>query len=498
MNYMGVDIGTGGCKASVFDEHGRQRAAAMREYDVIFTDGGGAVLEPDEVIGKCFEVMRECADRAEPNSIRGIGISSQGEAFTAVGEKNEILSKAMVSSDVSSQPIIEDWVENFGSEKLYQITGHTAHPLFTLFKLLWFKKSANDIWKKSRHFFCFEDLLQFRLGLRPAISWSLAGRTMMFDVRKHEWDPDILNEIGLSQEVLAAPMPPGAVAGTISAEAAHRLNLPAGTFVVTGGHDQTCSALGAGVTEEGVAMLGSGTVECICPAFQKPIFSAALMENNLCTYDYSISGLYTTVAYSLTGGNILKWFRDEFGSKEMVDAKLTGQDVYDLLIAGLGDKPSSVMVLPYFTPSGTPYFDTRTKGAIFGLRLSTRRNEILKGLLEGVSFEMRLNLQILERAGHKIDELRWVGGGAKSKTLAQLKANVMNKNITMPDVKEAGCLGTAMLACAADTGEPIRNIAIRWAGEPAVIHPQPEHEAWYAKQFEVYRTLHSTVQGVPL
>ena len=498
MNYMGVDIGTSGCKASVFDEQGMQLAVAMREYDVQFTDGGGAMLDPDEVIGKCFEVMRECADRTTAKSIRGIGISSQGEAFTAIGEKNEVLSKAMVSSDISALPLIEDWVDAFGRDKLYQITGHTAHPLFTLFKLMWFKKNASDLWKRSRHFFCFEDLLHFRLGLHPAISWSLAGRTMLFDVRRHEWNEDILREIGVSTAQLASPMPPGTLVGTIGAEAAHQLNLSKDTFVVTGGHDQTCSALGAGVTEEGVAMLGSGTVECICPAFKKPIFSKALMENNLCTYDYSIGDLYTTVAYSLTGGNILKWFKDEFGSKEIAEAKISGQDAYDLLIAGLNDKPSSVLALPYFTPSGTPYFDTQTKGAIIGLQLSTRRNEILKALLEGVSFEMRLNLEILERAGYTINELRWVGGGAKSKPLAQLKANVMNKKITVPNVKEAGCLGTAMLACAADTGQPIESLASRWIGLQAVIHPQPEFESWYTKRFGAYRNLFKAVKNISI
>ena len=320
----------------------------------------------------------------------------------------------------------------------------------------------------------------------------------MFDVRKHEWNDDILREIGISTDNLATPLPPGSRVGTIGSEAAHQLNLSRDTFVVTGGHDQTCSALGAGVTEEGVAMLGSGTVECICPAFKKPIFSPSLMESNLCTYNYSISDLYTTVAYSLTGGNILKWFRDEFGSKEIADAKLTGQDAYDLLIAGFNDKPSNLLTLPYFTPSGTPYFDTQTKGAIMGLQLSTHRNEILKALLEGVSFEMRLNLDILEQAGYIINELRWVGGAAKSKILAQLKANVMNKKITIPNVKEAGCLGTAMLACAVDTGESIRSLASRWVGQSAVIHPQSVYETWYKGRFETYKSLHKTFKGLSI
>jgi len=367
-----------------------------------------------------------------------------------------------------------------------------------MFKLLWFKENEKELWKKSRYFFCFEDLLQFRLGLKPSLSWSMAGRTMMFDVTKHEWNQDILNEIGILPENLAEPLPPGSLAGIISPDIARQLHLSNDAFVVTGGHDQTCCALGAGVVEEGIAMLSTGTVECICPAFKNPIFSKALMDSNLCTYDYSIEGLYTTVAFSLTGGNILKWFKDQFGNLEIENEKLTGQNAYDLILNSLDSKPGNLLALPYFTPSGTPFFDTKTKGAIIGLQLSTKRADILKALLEGVSFEMRLNLDILENAGYIINELRLVGGGAKSNKWAQLKANVMNKKITSPDVKEAGCLGGAMLACSADTGKSIRDLVAGWIKQPVVVYPQKEHENWYNERFEVYKKLYKNVKEISI
>lgn len=230
--------------------------------------------------------------------------------------------------------------------------------MFTVFKLLWLKKNKKDLWAKTKYFLCFEDLLQFKLGIQPSISWSLAGRTMMFDVRKHEWSSDILNELNLSPEKLATPHPPGTKVGTINKEIAGILGLSENVFVVTGGHDQTYSALGASVLEEGDAMLGTGTVECICPAFKVPVFSEKLKVNNLCTYNYSIKELYSTVVYSLTGGNIFKWFRDQLGFKEVQESKLSGENSYELLLNNLNSEPSSLLVLPYFTSSGTPYFDT--------------------------------------------------------------------------------------------------------------------------------------------
>ena len=113
---------------------------------------------------------------------------------------------------------------------------------------------------------------------------------------------------GLSPTKLARPLASGTIAGTITAD----LGLAKDAVVVTGGDDQPCGALGAGETEPDTAMYATGTVECITPAFARPVFTPALRRNNLCTYDHAAPGLYTTVAFSLTGGNILQWYRDQF------------------------------------------------------------------------------------------------------------------------------------------------------------------------------------------
>ncbi len=493
---MGIDIGSSGCKAVVFDENGQQLAIARREYDVIYCDNGGAELDSEEVIEKCFEIIKECSGQIESNSIAAIGISSQGEAFTAIGDNNEILCHAMISSDMRSESLVKVWTEKFGKEKLYQITGHTAHPLFTLFKLLWLKKNRPDVWRKTRKYFCFEDLLQFKLGLDPAISWSLAGRTMMFDVRKHEWNQEILHAVGVTSGQLARPLPSGSVVGKIDKKIANRLGLADDVCVVTGGHDQPCGALGAGVTKPGMAMYATGSVECITPAIDRPLFSNNLLKSNLCTYDHAVKGMYVTIAFSLTGGNILKWFRDEFGAREIAEAEQTGVDAYELLLKVAGEKPSDLMVLPYFTPSGTPYFDTKTKGAVLGLQLSTSRGEFIRSLLEGVAFEMRLNIEILEKSGYVINELRAVGGGARSAVWTQLKADVTGKIITPLTVTEAGCLGVAMLACAANTGESISELAARWVRPLAAVYPGTDNRKWYDDRFKNYRRLYNSVKDI--
>ena len=363
MSYLGIDIGTSGCKAVAFDEKGKMLGGAHRSYAVRMPLPGRMELDSREVIESCCAVIAEAAQATGEDPVRALGISSQGEAFTPVGGNGEYLGNAMVSSDSRSADLIEPFVRQFGMERLYGITGHTPSTLFSLFKLLWIKQNQPEIWAKSVRFLCFEDLLHLRLGVEPSLGWPLAGRTMLFDVKKHVWSQEILDALEMKECRLAKPLPSGSIAGIIDSGMAAGLGLPKGVKVVTGGHDQTVGALGAGVVDEGSAMYAAGSVECLCPVVSHLTLSPELCRNNLCCYDYSLPGCYTSVAYSLTGSNLLQYFREQFG------ANLS----YDAMLAELPDAPTALLALPYFTPSGTPYFDQQTPGALLGWRLTTSR-----------------------------------------------------------------------------------------------------------------------------
>jgi xylulokinase len=495
--YLGIDIGTSGCKAVIFNEDGLQQSIAYREYDIISKRYGWAELDTDEVIVKCFEVIKESASGIKARSVKGIGISCQGEAFTLIDKDGKALCNALVSSDIRANELIKPWTDKFGEERLYNITGHTPHPMFSLFKLLWIKENNPEIWAKAHRILCFEDLLQFRLGISdPSMGWSLAGRTMLFDVVKHEWNKEIIDEAGVRIEQLSRPLQSGSFVGHLDPKIAKVLNLSENTFVVTGGHDQPCSALGAGAIEPGIAVYACGTVECITPAFDKPVFTNELRKCNLCTYDHIAPGMYATVAFSLTGGNILKWFRDQFGDTEVDLASKTNRDPYELLLDQLPEEPSRLLVLPYFTPSGTPYFDISVKGAILGLDMSVTREEILKALLEGVAYEIKLNLDILKNSGYEVKELRAIGGGARSLKHIQLKADVIGMPITILDVTEAGCLGVAMLARAEHVKESVVDIAKNWVKPVSKLIP--EKSDFYNKKFNSYKILYPAFKNMPI
>jgi xylulokinase len=491
---LGLDIGTGGCKAVVFDTQGKDLASSFREYSVLHPHSDWAELNPDKVIGKCFEVIKEVNARIS-DPVVSMSISSQGEAFTPVGNDGRALGNAMVSSDARARDIAVDWSINFGIEKLYHITGHTPHPLFTLFKILWVKENQPDVWKNTRHFLCFEDLFHFRVGLEPKISWPMAGRTMLFDVIKHQWSNEILDATGLTSEKLAIPVAPGEIIGTIDPATGNKLGFRNPVILVAGGHDQTCAALGAGVIKTGMCMYATGSVECFCPMLDKPYFSEELQYNNLCCYDYTIKGKYTSVAYSLTGGNILRWMRDELGQSEKAEAASSGQNAYSVLLDAMPSIPTNLLVLPYFSATGTPYFDTRAKGAIIGLQLTTTKGEITRALLEGVALEMKLNLQLMEKSGMEIDTFIATGGGTRNKSWTQLKADVLNKKILVRDVGEAGCYGASLLARSAFENIPAENILQQSRTESEFFTPNPGNANTYERIFEIYKQLYPALKS---
>jgi xylulokinase len=493
MSFLGLDIGTGACKAAVFDMQGKELAYAIREYSVLHPEPGMAELNSQSVINNCFDVIRE-VNLKITDPVNAICISSQGEAFTPVARDGSYLGNAMVSSDTRAIELVGEWNQTFGADRVYKITGHTPHPLFTLFKILWLRKNQPEIWQEARYFLCFEDLFQFKVGIDPCISWPLAGRTMMFDIQHHCWSDEILEALQLDKHRLSRPVVSGEIVGQIDLISGRKLGFSNPVIVVAGGHDQTCAALGAGVIKPGLCMYATGSVECFCPMLNAPSFTEELRKNNLCCYDFTIKGKYTTVAYSLTGGNILRWVRDELSDKEITRANETGTSVYSLLLQSMPDEPTNLLVLPYFTATGTPYFDTSAQGAILGLKLTTTKGEITRALLEGVALEMKLNLQLMEKSGMKIDSFVATGGGTRNAKWTQLKADVLNKTIMTRNVKETGCFGAAMLACSAFTKIPVEDLINQNQETAGIFVPDERKAAIYEQKFILYQKLYPVLK----
>jgi xylulokinase len=157
-------------------------------------------------------------------------------------------------------------------------------------------------------------------------------------------------------------------------------------------------------------------------------------------------------------------------------------------------EPTELLVLPYFSATGTPYFDTNAKGAIIGLQLTTTKGEITKGLLEAVALEMKLNLQLMEKSGMKIDTFIATGGGTRNKNWTQLKADVLNKKIIVREIREAGCYGASILARSVMEAVPVLELLKDSKGEKEIFSPNPENAMIYNKKFETYRQLYPVLK----
>ena len=486
MMLMGLDVGSTGVKAVVFDEEGRARGSAYQEYPEVYPQPNWIELRPDDVWSATRQVIAQAAAEAG-GGVRSLSISALGEAFTPVGDDWEFLHNTIVSPDNRAVAQAESWRETLGPQRVFEITGMPLHPSFTLNKVMWLRDEMPDVHAATWKYLLWPDVIFLKLGFEPRIDWSLAGRTMAFDVVQKRWSEQMLETAGIGAEAFAEPIRPGEVVGELSSEAAEQVGLETGCRVVAGGHDQPMNALGAGIIEEGLAVDGMGTVECITVAFNEPVLTTAMLEHNYCCYPHVVDDLYATIAFNYTSGNILRWFRDNFGQVELDEAEREGRDVYDTILADLPEGPTGLLWIPYFAGSGTPYLDPHAKGAILGLSVNTDRKRFIKALIEGTCYELNLNITALAEAGVKTDRLRATGGGSRSDTWLQLKADITGKEVVTLNVSEAGCLAGAMLGgVALGAWDSVPEAVGALVEERSSFEPRPEEHGKYQALYEVY------------
>jgi xylulokinase len=358
---------------------------------------------------------------------------------------------------------------------------------------MWLRRHEPGIIRRAWKLLCFEEYALWRLGgpEAAATDYSIAGRTMFFDVRREQWSGELLKLAGLRLEQMPRALPSGTALCEVQPRLARRLGLPRGVLVATGGHDQPAGALGAGVIRPGLSLDSVGTVECLVISSDRPVLNRRMLRSNFCSYHHTAPGLYVTLAYNFTGASLMRWYRDALAQHEKELARRSGRDVYDVICSDLPEGPTGILVLPHFTTTGTPLFDPHSKGAILGLTLGTTKQELVKALMEGVSYEMALNIELLRKAGMSIREIRATGGGAKSPAWAQIKADIYGVPVAVPDSSEAASLGVALLAGVAageyrSVGEAV-DAAVRIR---RVFRPDPRRSREYAEHFGRYKEIY--------
>ena len=497
MSLLGIDVGTTGCKAVAFNHEGKILASAYREYTLHSPQPGWAELDGNQVWSDVKLCLAKVAAETKNDPITALAVSCQGEAVSLVDQKGAILHNAIVSFDIRTESYVPRWEEKFGRKHIFEVTGQPLASPFTALKLQWIKDHHPQALNNAKAILGFEDLVMYRLGMPPTTDYTLPARTMLFDVRKADWCDEFLDYVGIDRSVMPVPKPSGTLVGVVPDKIAEEIGLPRGVKVVTGGHDQPCQTLGAGVSEANVAAYGIGTVECIGPVLPNLLLNETMLANNICCYHHTCPGFYIALVYNFTGGSLFRWYRDLFAGEESRLAAETGRDVYDILTERASDKPTNLLVLPHFTTTGVPHFDNRSKGVILGLRLDTTKGEITRAILEGLTYEMRMCVELLTQAGGNIKILRATGGGAKSDYWLQIKADIMGIPVAVPAVSEAGCLGCAILSGSA-TGvyTSIQEAALSLARIKKTFEPNAGNHRLYTDRFELYKEMYPRLLDV--
>jgi xylulokinase len=445
---LSVDLGTTAIKTALFDSNGTLLAIARHEYE-LSTPSSLAVELEVETYWAAFksgvaEVMR--AARALPDDIRALGISAQGETLICADERGAALRPAIVWLDNRAQEEAQLLADTFGNETGYQVTGQVSFaPTWPAAKILWLKRNEPRLFARTAQFLLIEDYFIERLTGKAVCEGSLVTSTMYWNLRTRRWWPDMLEFLGLTEDRLPEIRESGEPIGPILPNVARELGLSAETIVCTGALDQAAGAIGVGNIRPGVFSENTGSALAICATVAEPTFDVA--RQMPCHY-HGVPGLYMEHA-ATCGGMVLRWYRDAFCQPEMEAARQEGRDAYELLsemAATIEPGCEGLVMLPHLQGALAPESNPKAKGVFYGFTLRHTKAHFARAIMEAIACIVRRNVEIIEGLGIEVEEIRVLGGGARSQVWNQIKCDLTGRRVVTTANEEAACLGAAILA----------------------------------------------------
>ena len=492
MRIAGLDIGTTGCKLTAFDNEGECLGRVYREYPNTRSSSGHE-LDPLRLLDGVMEVLAESAVRWP--EIVAIGITSFGETFVMLDENDLPLRPAMLYTDPRGKQECDMLRDAVGKEDLIQITGTNPHAMYSLPKIMWVKHNQPELYKRTKRVCLIADYIVYLLTGNAQTEYSLAARTMAFDLQRLQWSDRVLAAGGINAQLFSALKPTGTSAGNMLPPLAQQFGFSSNPLIVPAGHDQVAAAVGSGVLAEGAAVDGAGTVECITPVFEEFPNLTQMAEGSYAVVPHAVPGKYVSYAFSFTGGAATSWYTRHLmeypGSRELDQHKL-----YEAL-SGMEflDQPTRLLVLPHFAGAATPYMDSGSKAAILGLTLETTPHDIYCAIMEGVCYEMRINMEKLKQAGVSVCTLNATGGCANNRIWMQIKADVLGIPITALQTIEAGGTGAAMMAgVACNMFTDINDAAAKMVKLSETYTPRALQHMEYNKMFQRYQQLYQAIR----
>jgi xylulokinase len=490
---LGIDSGTTACKSVLYTFDGEPVAAASAEHRIYHPRPLWAEQDPDDWWGSVVKTVKDVlkiAD-AEENDVIGVSVDSQREAVVSLSSQGRKLMNSIIWLDQRAIPQQEKIKKIMALNEVLNITGVPIDFIFSAPKILWIKENMSSVYKKTRTLLCAKDYIVYKLTGEKVTDYSMASRTMLFDLKKRLWSERICEALGINMDLLPPVKGSWEIAGEVTTDAARLTGLREGTPVACGGGDRPCEALGAGVVREGMVNVGTGTGS----VFEVPLSRPKIdVEGGIdCCYHVVPDTWEYEILVNSTGAS-LSWFRDNFGFDEVIKAKDRGMSPYQLFdeeASTIDIGADGLLYYPYLWGARAPVFNPTAKGVFYGFSYGHGRAHFIRAMLEGVTYQYLGILEMLEDLGVSVSKVSMVGGEVKSSLWNQVKADAVNLPIEIPHVTEAATLGSAIIAGLATKTYPDVDRAVKNVVKvESVYNPRPRFHEKYKKVYMIYKQVY--------
>lgn len=499
MALLGIDIGTSGTKTLLCDEQGNVLATAMAEHTVQSPKPGWSEQSPDEWWAAVCRATQQVLQKAgvDGDQVTAVGLSGQMHGSVFLGADDKPLRPALLWNDqrTARQCVeIEELVG--GREQLVQQVGNPALTGFTAPKILWVRQHEPEVYQNTRCILLPKDYIRFCMTGERATEVSDASGTLLLDVKNRKWNTHVLDRLSIDVALMPTCYESHEVTGRLSAEAAKAMGLAEGIAVVGGGGDQAAGAVGNGIVSTGIISATLGTSGVVFAHADEPTYDPSGRVHTMCS---AVAGKWCVFGCMLSAAGSLQWFAQHMAGVEQRQADAEGTDVYKLLdeqAAQAQPGCEGLFFQPYLTGERCPYADPNARGGWIGLTTRHDRPAMIRSLLEGVTYGMADQVDIMREMNIVIDTVRLSGGGAKSPFWQQLQADIYNARIATINSDEGPAYGVAILA-GVGTGV--------WANVPEAceacisevksLEPDTDRAALYKQYHEQYSRLYAAMEG---
>jgi len=481
-----LDLGTTACRASVFAMDGRVAAQASVEYPTLHPEPGAAEQDPAawwDAAARGCAALPEAARRR----VVAVGLSSHRGGVVPMDAGLRPLGRCVIWMDRRSAGEIDAFVRTFGRERVHDVTGLVPDTEFSAGKILWLRAHAPDVFRAARLYLQPRDYLYLRLTGHAATDFTLASRTMLLDVVRRTWWAEAFAYVGITPDAFPPVYASAAAPHRVAADAAAALGIPQGVPVALGAGDRPCEVLGAGAGR-GRVMVSTGTTTNVSAASLG--VPAARDPRVMCSL-HAIDGAFLLEQGMSTSGSILRWLRDTL---------LGGTVDYRRLDALAGPRPAGadgLVFLPFMMGARATRWDPDARGTWFGLTEAHGLGDLARSIMEGIAYEVRACVGLLQGMGLSPREVVAVGGGARSALWDQILADVLDRPVGVPRQTDAASLGAMLLAAAATGRLGAVEEAAREINPAAETYaPDPAAAARYGVLYDVYNRLYEALRPV--